>query len=177
MHRITERRLQKVDRENLENRHYKSTSLVTLQSGFAPEQNKELLLTLYDQVCSTWKALIDVRFKLLGLVPTVSIALLATILSIKSDGLTFSGKLLISILGTLSSIGLFIYDKRNSELHDDLISRGRKIEEELGIETGIFRGRLKPSGIIKHDVATNLVYFSTLIAWIAAIIIILIIAR
>ncbi len=150
-------------------RSYKSTSLATLQAGFAIDQNKDLLFMLYDQVCSTWKALIDVRFKLLGLVPTVSIAVLATILSTKSDGLTFSGKLLISLLGMLASIGLFIYDKRNSELHDDLISRGRKIEEELGIETGIFRGRLKPSGIIKHDVATNLVYFSTLIAWVAAL--------
>ncbi len=158
-----------MDRENPDNRHYQSTSLATLQSGFASEQNKELLFMLYDQVCSTWKALIDVRFKLLGLVPTVSIAVLAAILSIKSDGLTFSGKLLISLLGMLASIGLFIYDKRNSELHDDLISRGRKIEEELGIETGIFRGRLNSSGIIKHDVATNLVYFSTLVAWVAAI--------
>ena len=70
----------------------------------------------------------------------------------------------------LASIGLFIYDKRNSELHDDLISQGRKIEEELGIETGIFRGRLNSTGIIKHDVATNLVYFSTLMAWAAAIV-------
>ena len=159
-----------MNRESPDNRSYKSTSLATLQAGFTVDQNKDLLFMLYDQVCSTWKALIDVRFKLLGLVPTVSIALLATILSTKSDGLTFSGKLLISTLGTLTSIGLFIYDKRNSELHDDLISRGRKIEEELGIETGIFRGRLNSTGIIKHDVATNLVYYSTLVAWVAAIV-------
>ena len=74
----------------------------------------------------------------------------------------------------LASIGLFIYDKRNSELHDDLISQGRKIEEELGIETGIFRGRLNSTGIIKHDVATNLAYFSTFIAWVAALVIIIV---
>jgi hypothetical protein len=160
----------KMAQEYPDNRSYKSTSLATLQAGFAVDQNKDLLLTLYDQFCSTWKALIDVRFKLLGLVPTVSIALLATILSTKPDGVTLSGKLLISTLGMLASIGLFIYDKRNSELHDDLISRGRKIEEELGIETGIFRGRLNSTGIIKHDVATNLVYYSTFIAWVAAIV-------
>ena len=163
-----------MNRESPDNRAYKSTSLATLQAGFAIDQNKDLLLMLYEQVCSTWKALIDVRFKLLGLVPTVSIAVLASILSTKSDGLMFSGKLLISLLGMLASIGLFIYDKRNSELHDDLISRGRKIEEELGIETGIFRGRLNSTGIIKHDVATNLAYFPTLIAWVAAIVIIMV---
>ena len=92
-----------MNRESTDNRSYKSTPLATLQADFTIDQNKELLFMLYDQVCSTWKALIDVRFKLLGLVPTVSIALLATILSTKSDGLTFSGKLLISLLGMLAS--------------------------------------------------------------------------
>ncbi len=165
-----------MNRESRDNRHYKSTplpTLVAIDKETHSDQNKETLVMLYDQVCSTWKMLVDVRFKLLGLVPSVSLALLATVLSNKSDALPASAKLLISLLGAVASIGIFIYDKRNSQLHDDLISRGRKIEEELGIDTGIFRGRLNSSGIIKHDIATNTIYVSTMIAWIAAIILII----
>lgn len=57
----------------------------------------------------------------------------------------------------------YIYDRRNSQFYDDLISRGRHIEPELGIETGQFRSRLKASmWLIQHDVATNLIYGTTL---------------
>jgi hypothetical protein len=58
---------------------------------------------------------------------------------------------------------------RNSQLHDDLISRGRKIEDELGVDTGVFRGRKVAKGVIKHDHATFLIYGAALIAWLAAI--------
>ena len=166
-----------MNRESRDNRHYKSSplpTLVAIDEETHSDQNKETLAMLYNQVCSSWKTLVDVRFKLLGLVPAVSLGLLTTVLSNKSDALPASGKMLISLLGAVASLGIFIYDRRNSELHDDLISRGRKIEEELGIDTGIFRGRLNSSGIIKHDIATNTIYISTMIAWVAAIIFIII---
>jgi hypothetical protein len=161
-----------MDRSARERRHYKSTSLPTLRDEFDVNQNRDLLLKLYDQVCSAWKELVGVRFKLLGLVPTVSIALLATILSTNGSpaSLSESSKLLIAGFGLLATFGLFVYDRRNSELHDDLISRGRKIEEELGVDTGIFRGRLNASGIFKHDIATNIVYGVCLLGWLVAIV-------
>ena len=47
----------------------------------------------------------------------------------------------------------------------------RKIEEELGIDTGLFRGRLKTyNKFIKHDIATNLIYGTVLLAWLLAIV-------
>ena len=158
-------------RSSRDSRHYQATPLPTLREGVDVSQNRDLLLTLYDQVCSAWKELVGVRFKLLGLVPTVSLALLATILSVKgpADGLDRPSKVLISLLGLLATFGLFVYDRRNSALHDDLISRGRKIEDELGIDTGIFRGRLKAFGIFKHDVATNVIYASSMLAWAVAV--------
>jgi hypothetical protein len=160
-----------MDRSGRDRRHYKATPLPTLREEVDVSQNRDLLLGLYDQVCSAWKELIGVRFKLLGLVPTISLALLATILSAKGpgDGLDWPSKLLISLLGLLATFGLFVYDRRNSELHDDLISRGRKIEDELGIDTGIFRGRLKAFGIFKHDIATNVIYVACLLAWASAV--------
>ena len=164
-----------MDRSSRDNRNYKATVLPTLRKGVEITQNRDLLLKLYDQVCSVWKELVGVRFKLLGLVPTVSLALLATILSTKDPaaaGLSRTSKLLIAAFGLLITVGLFIYDQRNSELHDDLISRGRRIEDELGVDTGIFRGRLGASGIFKHDIATNVIYGVCILGWIVAILIV-----
>jgi hypothetical protein len=65
-----------------------------------------------------------------------------------------------------------MYDHRNDELYDELISRGRKIEEELGIVHGIFKGRLiadKRDKIFKrimnHGRALEMIYSSVLIGW------------
>jgi hypothetical protein len=117
-----------MDRSSRDNRHYQATPLPTLRDGFDIVQNRDLLLKLYDQVCSVWKELVGVRFKLLGLVPTVSLALLVTILSAKGspEGLSQLGKLLVGVFGFFATFGLFVYDRRNSVLHDDLISRGEK---------------------------------------------------
>jgi len=120
--------------------------------------------------------LIDIRFKLLGFVPAVSILLLANLLSSEGmvKGLSTAVKVMIAALGLAVTFGLFIYDLRNSELHDDLISRGRKIEELWGVHTGQFRGRLKSSSwVVKHDRATALIYGSALIGWALAILAIL----
>lgn len=128
----------------------------------------EILKTLYEQTCSSWHVLIDIRFKLLGFVPAVSVVVLANLLASEgtAGGLSPAMKIGIAVLGLVATFALLIYDLRNSELHDDLISRGRKIEELWGVHTGQFRGRLKSSNwLIKHDRATALIYGSALIGW------------
>ncbi len=154
----------------MQQRHYRTSKLPVLRANLGTARNRDLLLKLYPQVCSTWKQLVGVRFKLLGFVPGVSIVLLRTVLSSKSEeNLTQPGKLLICSLGLAVTYGLFVYDWRNSELHDDLISRGRRIEYELGVHTGIFLGRLKGKGMYYHGVATSVIYGATLLAWCVAI--------
>ncbi len=160
-----------MDRSDRNARYYDTTPLATLREGFSKEENKNLLVTIYEQSCSAWKMLVDVRFKLLGLVPAVSIGVLAAVLTTRTaETFTTASRLVVSLLGLASALGLFIYDRRNSELHDDLISRARKIEDELGIDTGVFRGRLKASGIFKHDVAINIIYGASILAWAVAVV-------
>ena len=132
------------------------------------------MIKIYEQTCITWRELVGVRFKLLAIVPTVSLALVATTLSTEglSEGLSPVGRLLIAIFGLVVTLGLFIYDQRNSVLHDDLISRARKIEDELGVDTGIFRGRLKASCLFKHDLATKLIYGSSICGWLLSIVLV-----
>jgi hypothetical protein len=156
-----------------QNRAYKVSLLPTLRDDASAPSRETVLLALYQQVTSTWHHLIDIRFKLLGAVPTVSILLLATLLKPDEPAKSLSPvvKTGIALLGLLATVGLFIYDRRNSALHDDLISRGRRIEDELGVDTGQFRGRLKTEdgSPVRHGVATNLVYGSAITGWFAAL--------
>ena len=165
-----------MNREDRNSRAYKSTALPTLLDGndYTQPANRELLFKLYEASCANWRHLVEVRFKLLGLVPVVSLALLAVVFGSDSPskGLSPTQKLTIAVVGLLVTVGLWIYDRRNSALHDDLISRARKIEEELKVDTGVFRGRLKPRGLLSHGTATMLIYVATVAAWVSAIIII-----
>jgi len=157
---------------NRRNRAYDATDLPTLTEGITGNDRVQLLLKLYEQTCSTWRQLVEVRFKLLGFVPAGSVGLLATVfVSTKSsEDNQVEFKMMLAVVGLLATIGLWIYDQRNSALHDDLISRARKIEQELKVDTGVFLGRLNSRGLIKHDTATTLIYGACLLGWSAAII-------
>ena len=161
-----------MDRDNRANRIYSVSQLPLLQEGRTVDGSRDVLLKLYDQTIQTWRELIGVRFKLLALVPSVSLLFVATLLA--NDGakpkLPTGVKVFLCVLGLVITIGLFVYELRNSALHDDLISRGRKLEDVLGIDTGIFRGRLKAGRVIKHDTALVLLYSAGLGAWIGALI-------
>jgi hypothetical protein len=145
---------------------------VLVEQPPASGNDAAVLSALYGEVCSSWHQLIDVRFKLLGLVPAVSAVALATLLTRKPDEVleTWAG-IGIAAFGFLVTLALFIYDQRNSQLHDELISRGRRIEYELGIQVGQFLGRPGSWRFVKHDYATSLVYVATLAVWVLAIVV------
>lgn len=153
-------------------RHYEATCLPTLVNakrkniGVAEPQDQTLLLKLYDQICSQYRALADTRFKLLGLLPAASVIAWTQLFKDEITKRPFVG-LAIALLGLVVSIGIQIYDQRNNALYNDLISRGRKIEEELGVQTGMFRGRCKPnSEVINHGIGIGLIYWSVLFGWV-----------
>lgn len=159
--------------EDTKNRKYKSSPLPVFEGAIELKPGSEELITLYEQICTSWRTLIDIRFKLLALVPAVSVLLLANLLSTEgpAKGLSSQVKIAIAVLGFVATVGLLIYDLRNSELHDDLISRGRKIEELWGIHTGQFRGRLESKNwFIKHDRATAMIYIGALVGWIFGVV-------
>jgi hypothetical protein len=154
-------------------RKYDTTPLPTLGSDAPASQiDRDRLFKLYDQICATWRELVGVRFRLLALIPPVSLALLVAVLSTGSTtvSLTLVRRTLVIVVGLIATIGLLIYDLRNSALHDDLISRGRKIEEELGFDTGLFLGRRTPkTWLVQHDHATALIYGAAILGWVAAL--------
>jgi len=161
-------------------RRYAANPLPALRDGLDPRANRDVLTTLYTQVCQSWRQHVDVRFKLLALVPSVSLVALGVLFGgvvAPPVGIASLPRLVLALLGAALVAGLWIYDTRNSELHDDLVSRGRRIEEELGVHTGAFRGRLLPKrGWIAHGTATRLIYGATLAAWLLAFLYLLFVA-
>lgn len=160
-----------------ESRHYPHSDLPAVSekvdSPLADDQ-REILKTVYGEVCTTWRTLLDVRFKLLGLVPFVTVAVLVVLLprSASAEALAGWPAKSICLVGLLVTLGLLIYEARNSELYNDLIIRGRRIEAELGIKTGIFRGRPKAKiPFINHSTAIALIYVAAMAGWLYALII------
>jgi len=146
-------------------RAYDASALPALKADPPKVALDDFRLVLYSRVCESWRALIDVRFKLLALVPIVSGFGVGKVLETTS-GMSPVARTGLAVVGLLATLGLLIYDLRNSELHDELISRGRRIEEELGVDTGQFRGRPKPTRwLIQHDYATALIYGVSLLGW------------
>jgi hypothetical protein len=127
-------------------------------------------LALYTEAGQHVRALIDVRFKLLALVPAVSALALVGIVS--PNGPLKDASPLVRIAAALAGfavvLGIRVYDLRNSELHDDLISRARLIEHQMGITRGVYIKRRKSVWPIEHGVALHLVYGAVLLAWLAA---------
>ena len=149
-------------------RHYRSTPLPTLQDGLPLDQPRELLLALYGEVCASWRLLTDVRFKLMGFLPVLSGVGVLTL--INSDNASPTLRAALGLLGLAVTMGLYIYDRRNSELYNDMISRAGKIEEELGVDTALFRGRLLPKTTwINHSNGTRLVYGASFASWLLAL--------
>jgi hypothetical protein len=156
-------------------RNYNLTDLPTMDKDKGIDKNKEvdILKEIYNETNSNYRNLADIRFKLLGFVPAISVLawtelykniLVDTVIN------TISG-MVITMLGLSITYGIRIYDNRNNELYNDLVSRARKIEDELGIHTGNFRGRLEANKkdvfgkTINHGRALNIIYLSVFIGW------------
>ena len=140
-------------------------------AGLRTDARQQVLLAEYSEASAAWRMLTDVRFKLLALIPTVSAFALVAVVSPKGllEGTTTVVRVSAALFGFLVVGGLAVYDSRNSELYNDLISRGRRTETELGIHTGVFRGRPLPKRkLVAHGPALKIVYGVVLLAWLLA---------
>lgn len=131
-----------------------------LHSAFA-----DMPKAVYSELGSQIRALTDIRFKLLTIVPTVSGLVLTVLLTAPARDRSPLSIFLASILGFGITVGIRIYDVRNSQLYDDLISRARSLEASLGIERGPYTRRGKTIWPFEHDFALSIVYTLVLIAW------------
>jgi hypothetical protein len=135
----------------------------------------------YGETLSMIRMLTDVRFKLLALVPTVS-ALGVVIAKDRSVGDAIG----ISLIGLVATLGLVIYDLRNSQLYSAAMHRAKALEKRMGLRPSNPRpgvdeadpaiaggmlserpGTLRLAGVlIKHDRGLALVYSASITGWV-----------
>jgi len=103
----------------------------------AAKLRREALLREYGEAIGLFKALTDIRFRLVGLLPIAAVA--AAML--RGDKWGVSG-VALSVFGLWATIGLILYNVRNDELYDELVGRAAAIERELGLPDGGFANRM-----------------------------------
>jgi hypothetical protein len=98
----------------------------------------------YDQTTDLLHSLTDVRFKLLALVPTIS-GLAVGLLS-----RTASAPELLAVggLGLAATLGIALYELRNTQLYDYALYRARELEARLG-QVSIFNPP-RPGGLYRE---------------------------
>jgi len=82
----------------------------------------------YEQTLTTWRMLVDIRFRLLAFVPAVAGVLVA--LAGRSPSAT---SVLVAALGMTALFGIVMYDLRNTQFHDAAIHRGKELEKAMAL--------------------------------------------
>jgi hypothetical protein len=122
-------------------------------------------LAEYEQVGEQFRALTDIRFKLLGFLPLGTVA--TVLASNDADGWA---RPLVAVFGLVVVACLATYDQRNDQLYDELVSRAAELERELGLERGSFNQRPMPwlrfgPWHVSHRPAVGLVYAASAGLW------------
>lgn len=143
------------------------------------DENTEVSVAIYQEVCRSYHAVDDFRAKLLGFLPLASGGAFLFL----GDALLDSQKRLvvekylggIGAFGFLVTLGLFIYELRGIQRCGALIKLGKTLEDSLGV-VGQFKFRpgdisFKPLpsflGInLGVTLAARLIYSTVLAAWV-----------
>ena len=147
------------------------------ESDYASDQTKpseDSQRLDYEQTVQVIRMLTDVRFKLLALVPTVS-----AIGVVVAEKRTRADAIGIALVGFVATIGVLIYELRNSQIYDAAIHRAKVIELDIGLQSsnpltsgvkgGLFSERptrQRLAGVkIWHDRGLAFVYAAAITGW------------
>src|SRR5215204_821582 len=99
-----------------------------------PEKN-DIIRFDYEQSLQTYRMLADIRFKLLALVPLISGAAIAFL---TTDPVHASSQLVLAggVFGLLITLGITIYDQRNTQIMNVSKRRARELEKRLPLPLG-----------------------------------------
>ena len=129
----------------------------------------------YDRTTDLVQSLVDTRFKLLALVPTIAGAAVGLI-SAPRPAIEVLG---IGVLGLVATLGILLYELRNSEILEAMLRHAQVLERVLGLQTGphvrgpegLLSARAGTSGrflgvlTAGHERALGLVYGAALGGW------------
>jgi hypothetical protein len=121
----------------------------------------------YEHTTDLLRTLTDIRFKLLAFVPTIAGASVGLV----GHPRPAADLLGVGLLGLVATIGIVLYELRNSQLYAAGLRHTRELERELGIRTAVGAARPAPTlrlaGLVPvHQVSgLALVYGVALAGW------------
>jgi hypothetical protein len=86
----------------------------------------------YDRTTELVQSLLDTRFKLLALVPTIA----GTAVGLVGTPRPAVELLGIGVLGLVATVGILLYELRNSEILDAMLRHAKVLEPVLGLAAG-----------------------------------------
>jgi hypothetical protein len=110
------------------------------------------------------RTLTDVRFKLLAFIPTIAGAAVAVV----GHSGTASERLAVGALGLVATLGVLVYEIRNTQAYDYALRRAQELEARLelvSISQAGMPGGLHTERPGRHDGGLALVYGAALAGW------------
>ena len=95
--------------------------------GAMPLDVDDRLTLDYEQTTQYLRTLIDVRFRLLAFVPTVA-GIAVAVIGRPRPAAELLG---VGVLGLLATLGIFVYELRNTQISGTLIRRAAELERQL----------------------------------------------
>jgi hypothetical protein len=148
---------------------------VSRQQKEAYKKRQEALSKEYFEVCSNFRTLTDIRFKLLAFLPIAAAAAVAALTGNASAEPRTAGTMLaLSLFGLVVTIALATYNARNDQLYDELVGRAAEIERSSGIPDGAFANRPGPwlripllltEWKVDHRTAVGTIYGASIALW------------
>jgi hypothetical protein len=86
----------------------------------------------YDRTTELVQSLLDTRVKLLALVPTIA----GTAVGLVGTPRPAAELLGIGVLGLVATVGILLYELRNSEILEAMLQHAKVLERVLGLEVG-----------------------------------------
>ncbi|MDH3752276.1 MAG: hypothetical protein OEU32_00285 [Acidimicrobiia bacterium] len=140
--------------------------------------DREAMLRDHAATTALFTTLVDVRFRLLTFIPTVTAIAVGIVSGDGSAGLETNQWLLVGTIGFVASLAVVVYEVRNSQIHDRAVHRVKHLERLLGFRPsyaglpprGMFGERGTGGALfgvlfVKHDRALALIYGVVLAAW------------
>jgi hypothetical protein len=106
----------------------------------------------YEQTTQLLRTLTDIRFKLIAFVPTFAGASVGFFAHPRAAVELIA----VGVLGLIATLGIFLYELRNSQLYAAAAVRARELERQLQLSGG---------GLNAHDSGLALVYGAALAGW------------
>src|SRR5215216_2207404 len=130
----------------------------------ADQEQLANLRLAYQEVCKSYQSIIDFRVKLLGFLPLASGAGAYAVLS-REPIPTWAW--VAGVFGFAITLGLFLYELRGLQRAAALEQAGRRLELDLGLTSGQFRGQPEAAlhGFVDPRGAAWLIYPTVQGSW------------